>query len=69
MPLYYVNKTAQPNGDHDVHQSVECPVPAAKVDRLYLGDFPTCYAAVAEARKYYPQSNGCAYCLPECHTI
>lgn len=68
MPRYYVNKNAQSNGDHEVHQSTGCPTPANEENRLYLGIFQTCHGAVREAKKHYPQSNGCANCCPDCHT-
>jgi hypothetical protein len=68
MPRYYVNKNAQSNGDHEVHKDVVCPTPADPVHRLYLGEFSVCHAAVKEAKKYFPQSNGCKNCSPECHT-
>ncbi len=68
MPRYYVNKNAQSNGDHEVHQATECPTPANEANRLYLGDFSSCHGAVAEAKKHYSQSNGCANCSPACNT-
>ena len=68
MPQYYVNKNAQPNGDHEVHKTVGCPTPAAEENRHYLGTFASCHEAVVEAKKIYPRSNGCAFCSPECHT-
>ena len=67
MTAYYVNTNAQQNGDHEVHKSGCAFLPVASHTR-YLGDFGNCYAAVQEARKHYPQSNGCYYCSPECHT-
>jgi hypothetical protein len=36
-------------------------------DRLYLGDFVNCHGAVTEAKKTYPQSNGCKFCYEACH--
>lgn len=68
MPRYYVNKNAQENGDHEVHQTEVCPTPADEENRLYLGDFPSCHGAVEEAKKHYAQSDGCANCSPDCHT-
>ncbi len=68
MPRYYVNKNAQANGDHEVHQTVVCPTPADEENRLYLGDFGSCRDAVRAAKKHYPQSDGCANCSPDCHT-
>jgi hypothetical protein len=64
---YYVNKNAQANGDHEVHTS-NCSWLPEPQNRQYLGDFYSCQQAVAEAKKYYWQSNGCKYCCPECHT-
>lgn len=67
MPLYYVNKNAQDNGDHEVHKS-GCSFMPDGMNTLYLGSFTNCFNAVQEAKKYYPQSNGCYYCAKECHT-
>jgi len=67
MALYYVNKNAQANGDHEVHKS-DCDYMPSQENRQYLGDFSNCHDAVREAKKYYSQSNGCYYCSPECHT-
>lgn len=68
MPEYYVNRNAQPNGDHEVHRADYCPTPADPENRLHLGIFPSCRGAVEAAKRHYPQSNGCANCSPECHT-
>lgn len=65
--LYYVNKKAQANGDHEVHKA-GCEWMPDKENRIYLGDFSNCHAAVREAKRYYSQSNGCYYCSIECHT-
>jgi hypothetical protein len=67
MAAYYVNKNAQANGDHEVHQQ-GCSYMPDPANRLYLGAFSHCREAVREAKKHYPQSNGCYYCSPECHT-
>ncbi len=67
MKKYYVNKNAQQNGDHEVHHEncVYLPLPA---NRNYLGEFSSCVAAVAEAKRYYERSNGCKTCSTICHT-
>ena len=65
--IYYVNKNAQSNGDHEVHKS-DCNRLPASENRTYLGDYSNCRDAVAAAKKHYSQSNGCYYCSPECHT-
>lgn len=67
MPYYYVNKKAQTNGDHEVHQS-DCSYLPDESNRYYLGSFIDCVDAVKEAKKHYPQSNGCYYCSKKCHT-
>lgn len=67
MALYYVNKQAQPNGDHEVHEN-GCQWMPSLENREYLGDFSSCAPAVAEAKKKYPKADGCATCSPDCHT-
>lgn len=64
---FYVNKNAQPNGDHEVHRSNCAWLPDVE-NGIYLGDFATAQAAVREAHKYYSQVDGCYYCCPEVHT-
>ena len=67
MANYYVNKNAQPNGDHEVH-TTGCPHPPNVENRTQLGDFASCTPAVTAAKKIYDQVNGCAYCSSACHT-
>ena len=67
MAAYYVNKTAQANGDHEVHKS-GCQWMPVETNRIHLGDFASCAPAVTEAKKHYKQVNGCATCARECHT-
>jgi hypothetical protein len=67
MARYYVNKNAQSNGDHEVHEQGCSHMPYPE-NREYLGDFSSCKPAVAEAKKTYKQSNGCYYCCRACHT-
>lgn len=67
MKYYYVNKNKQINGDHEVHTS-DCIYLPREENRIYLGYFSNCRNAVAEAKKYYRQCNGCYYCSRECHT-
>lgn len=64
---YYVNKNAQYNGDHEVHEQT-CSFLPGESNRIYLGEFSSCRPAVAEARKHYRQVNGCFYCSRACHT-
>ena len=67
MASYYVNKNAQANGDHEVHR-FSCSFLPAVENRKYLGEYDSCAPAVREAKKTYPQSNGCYYCSSACHT-
>ena len=67
MTLYYVNKNAQDNGDHEVHES-GCDWLPLEENRLYLGLFDSCSPAVRKAKTYYEQSKGCAHCSSACHT-
>ena len=64
---FYVNKYAQPTGEHEGHRSNCAWLPDAE-NRIYLGDFATSQAAVKEARKYYSCVDGCKHCCPESHT-
>ena len=67
MASYYVNKNAQSNGDHEVH-TTGCEWMPDAANRVYLGDFSSCFPAVTAARTYYGQVNGCYFCSRECHT-
>jgi hypothetical protein len=67
MAAYYVNRTAQPNGDHEVHKS-GCQWLPADSNRIYLGEFNSCRPAVQAAKKHYSQVNGCATCASDCYT-
>lgn len=64
---YYVNKNAQTNGDHEVHE-LTCSFVPGESSRIYLGDFNSCGPAVTAARKHFRQVNGCFYCSRSCHT-
>ncbi len=64
---FYVNKNAQPKGEHEVHRETCSWLPDAE-NRLYLGDFSTSQQAIKEAKKYYAEVDGCEKCCPESHT-
>ena len=65
---YYVNDNAQWNsGDHEVHKD-GCSYLAQARSKTYLGLFSTCGEAVTAAKRIYPDSNGCRWCVPACHT-
>jgi hypothetical protein len=70
MPTYCVNtKEQSDSGDHEVHDTSSSrwchPDPA---NQLSLGYHDGCASAVQDARRYYSQVNGCAFCAPTCHT-
>ncbi|MFG0285903.1 MAG: hypothetical protein ACF8R7_15915 [Phycisphaerales bacterium JB039] len=67
MHKYFVNTNPQPTGEHEVHKE-GCPHPPAPSNRKHLGSFTNCREAVREARKHYSNVDGCAYCVPDCHT-
>jgi len=69
MPNFCVNKNAQSNGDHEVHDlSAGCSYLPASTSRQALGNYATCRGAVQAAKSYYNQVNGCYYCARACHT-
>lgn len=63
---FYVNKNAQVNGEHEVHRLTCSWLPDVE-NRVYLGDFDTSAQAIREAKKYYNNVDGCAFCCPESH--
>ena len=68
MPRYICNKNAQSNGDHEVHNADTCIRLPLPVNQLDLGYHANCRTAVAQAKLYDRDADGCAYCSPECHT-
>jgi hypothetical protein len=62
---YVVNQIAQLNGDHEVHLAGCNFFPS---HRIQLGFHFGCASAVAAAKAYFPQSNGCYFCARECNT-
>lgn len=64
LKAYWVNKKAQANGDHEVH---EAGCPYLPLERVFLGDFYSCYDAIKVARKVYKQVDGCYHCSNPCH--
>ncbi len=68
MAKYYVNSQEQANGDHEVHIETCIRLPKPE-HRVTLGEHYNCQSAVTLAKKfYYPKSDGCYYCCPDCHT-
>lgn len=68
MPYYCVNMNAQPNGDHEVHDTGTCTRLPFPSNQLNLGFHTNCFSAVQQAKRTYSTANGCAYCCPACHT-
>lgn len=67
MPYYHVNKNAQSNGDHEVHEN-GCSYQPAAANQYALGFHNDCRGAVSAAKGVYSQCNGCYYCCYPCHT-
>jgi len=65
--FYYVNKNAQPTGEHEVH-ALGCKYLPSEENRIYLGFFTNSRDAIREAKKYYSNVDGCFFCCPESHT-
>ena len=67
MGLFYVDKSAQNNGDHIIHTATCTHSPDLK-DRDSLGYHTACRTALDAAKKIHPQSNGCYYCSYSSYT-
>ena len=67
MALYYVSINPQPNGDNEVHKATCILMPNGENVQC-LGLFENCFDAVLEAKRYFPQANGCYICSNECYT-
>lgn len=70
MPNYYRNENAQPDGYHEVHvDDGSCTHPPDLANRQSIGWHASCVEAVAHAKVNYDfNHDGCAYCVPLCHT-
>lgn len=68
MEKYYVDTQTNMNGHTEVHKS-QCRNLPGHTQLFYLGLHVTCDSAVLKAKsKGYIFSNGCKYCIEECHT-
>ncbi|MCK9240512.1 hypothetical protein [Desulfocurvus sp.] len=65
MPLYYVNRNARPDGDHEVHDE-HCPYRPEPAEGVLLGWHPSCHGAVLKAREHFARVDGCHHCCPDC---
>ena len=71
MPTFVVNRNAQSNGDHEVHNSTSgCSYMPSAANQVDLGYHTDCFGAVAYAKNRWQQAriNGCFYCCRPCHT-
>lgn len=66
MPWYYVNKNAQSDGYHEVHET-DCTQGANLENQQSVGWHSDCHGAVTKARESYTYVDGCAYCCAACH--
>jgi hypothetical protein len=67
MTSYYVDTVARTTGEHEVHR-FGCPHAPPEERRRELGEFLLCRMALSDAAGRFAQVNGCARCIPECHT-
>jgi len=67
MARYYVNKNAQPTGEHEVHKT-GCSYMPALGNCIDLGECVDCHDAVRKAGSHFSNVDGCASCSPDCHT-
>jgi hypothetical protein len=64
---YYVNRVAQPNGDHELHVD-DCFLRTSERNRVQLGEFTSPADAAAAAREAgFATIDGCRFCLPTLH--
>ena len=69
MAKYYVNNNAQSSGEREVHkEGVGCPYLPLIISKIDLGEHSTCQSALAKAKLYYHNVDGCKSCVPECHS-
>jgi hypothetical protein len=66
MKKYYVNKIADSNGIHQIHDE-DCINLPPIFNRRYLGRFDLSFEAFEEAKKIYKHINGCMHCTDEWH--
>lgn len=68
MKKYYINKTADNNGNNEVHTS-DCFWLKRASQTEYLGQFQNANDAVSYAKRIgYPYADGCRICSYEAHT-
>lgn len=69
MSRFCVVKNTQSTGEREVHNlDADCAYLPQPSNHIALGEHGNCRGAVTAARKLYANVNGCAYCVPTCHT-
>lgn len=72
MATYVVNKNAQLNGDHEVHNKTNpCSSMPDLLSQIALGEHSNCSSAVNKAKEILgaqKRVNGCKFCANACHT-
>ena len=68
MKKYFLNKTAQENGEYELH-AANCRALPAEDELLYLGFFRTFSIALAESKKIYADVAEKVVACPNCSTI
>ena len=65
---YYVNnnQTANPSLHHEVHTEAHTRM-LGITNKIYLGYYFNEADAVARAKQYYRDADGCAVCCPKAH--
>ena len=71
MPSYFIDRRAQADGTHLVHERAKCPPDCfpAPGDAEYLGELLDGFQAVTLARLNYSHVNGCLWCATEVHDL
>lgn len=65
--LFLLNKNSQvATGDHKIH-TADCPRKPKKENTIELGEFYNSIVANCEARKYFYNVDGCAFCCSSIH--
>lgn len=67
MPNCCINTRPQMTGEHELRDTGKY-WPHRPNDCVSLGWHPNCHGAVEAARPIYGNVDGCAFCMPECHT-
>jgi hypothetical protein len=70
MAKYIINRNAQADGYHEVHNENTCNHLPDVHNRVLVGEHNNCSDALAATRKVNPHLNidGCYYCSTACHT-